>query len=930
MKSPFQKGTPREHSPMLRTALIFLALAGLVPAQSWTPLTNAFPSGAGTALLLTDGTVLVHATCTPNWYKLTPDNTGSYIHGTWSGAIPMQSTHAPQYFASAVLEDGRIIASGGEFNSICTAAADTNLTDIYNPATNSWLPLNPPFSPQVGDASSIVLPNGNLIIANQFGSNMAMTTPSAITCTATSCTATWTILSPAKADANSEEGWTLLPNANKFLTVDAQNGTNSEIYDASANTWSSANSTIVVIPSNGGMAIVPEVGPAILRPDGTVFQAGSSGHNAVYTVISNSWVAAPDFPIIGGAQQVVADGPAALLPSGNVLVIASTFFTLTTNGRPAHNFEWDGTNLNQISATPTNLSNDGAYQTRLLLLPTGQVLFTDGTNNIEIYTPSSTAPGNSSWMPTIISFPPSVTPGTTVSLSGTQLNGLSQANAYGDDAQSATNYPLVRVTNTGSGHVLYWKTHNHSTMAVATGAATVSTSVDIPSGAELGPSTLVVVANGIPSQPVNFNVSAATSLTNSGPTSDEYSDPVAVSATLTSGGSPVANKTITFTLNGAQTCNGLTNASGVASCMITPTETPGAYALVESFAGDTSYNASSANVSFNVNKENSHTSYLGVTTSDYDDAFVASASLTDPDDNSIILSGKTVTFVLGAGTGTETCSAMTNATGVASCNLTPNQAAGPYSMSATFPGDAFVQGSSVTGAFTITKEQDTVAFTAGSPTVIANGHSTTFSATLKEDGVTPIAGRSVSITLGTGGSAQTCTASPTNASGTASCSITPNQPLGPNTVSVSFAGDAFYLPSSGSESVISFAFLASGSMAIGNLNAVVGASVEFWGPDWATTNALTGGAAPDAFKGFANKAPQACGGTWTSAPANSSVPPATVPAFMGVIAPSSVVQNGAMMAGNDPIIVVVQVNPNTYGPAVGLAGTGTVVATYCP
>ena len=33
-------------------------------------------------------------------------------------------------------------------------------------------------------------------------------------------------------------------------------------------------------------------------------------------------------------------------------------FTLTTNGSPAHNFEWDGTNLNQItlSASPVSQS----------------------------------------------------------------------------------------------------------------------------------------------------------------------------------------------------------------------------------------------------------------------------------------------------------------------------------------------------------------------------------------------------------------------------------------------------------------------------------------------------------------------------------------------------------------------------------------------
>jgi hypothetical protein len=84
-------------------------------------------------------------------------------------------------------------------------------------------------------------------------------------------------------------------------------------------------------------------------------------------------------------------------------------------------------------------------------------------------------------------------------ISGTQFNGLSQGAAYGDDGQSATNYPLVRITNSATGHVLYARTYNHSTMAVATGSAIVSTHFAVPAGIELGASEIQVVANGIPS-----------------------------------------------------------------------------------------------------------------------------------------------------------------------------------------------------------------------------------------------------------------------------------------------------------------------------------------------------------------------------------------------------------------------------------------------
>jgi len=83
---------------------------------------------------------------------------------------------------------------------------------------------------------------------------------------------------------------------------------------------------------------------------------------------------------------------------------------------------------------------------------------------------------------------------------------LSQAASFGDEYETATNYPLVRITNNSTGRVFYARTHNHSTMGVATGSKIVSTSFDVPATMETGASSLVVVANGIPSIPVSITV----------------------------------------------------------------------------------------------------------------------------------------------------------------------------------------------------------------------------------------------------------------------------------------------------------------------------------------------------------------------------------------------------------------------------------------
>ena len=107
-------------------------------------------------------------------------------------------------------------------------------------------------------------------------------------------------------------------------------------------------------------------------------------------------------------------------------------------------------------------------------------------------------------------FPATVVLGSTYQISGQQFNGLSQAASFGDELETATNYPLVRITNNATHHVFYARTHGHSTMGVATGAEKVSTNFDVPAAAETGSSSLEVVANGIPSEPVTITVNTTT------------------------------------------------------------------------------------------------------------------------------------------------------------------------------------------------------------------------------------------------------------------------------------------------------------------------------------------------------------------------------------------------------------------------------------
>lgn len=126
-----------------------------------------------------------------------------------------------------------------------------------------------------------------------------------------------------------------------------------------------------------------------------------------------------------------------------------------------------------------------------------------------------------------------------------------------------------------------------------------------------------------------------------------------------------------------------------------------------------------------------------------------------------------------------------------------------------------------------------------------------------------------------------------------------------------------------------FQFPAGGAFVVGDLAALPAARVNFWGSQWSQANPMSGGSAPPAFKGWeSGDGTPTCGQTWTSQPGNSSNPPETVPAFMGVIVSSGVSKDGSVLTGTIRQIVVVRTEPG-YGPSPGRRGYGHVIAVVC-
>jgi hypothetical protein len=520
----------------------------LYPNANCAPPGNFSFGGVFAENLLTDGSVLIEALAFDDnfnfsfvEYKLSPDAFGSYVNGTWKqvASLPDAASAAnpngwgPFAFAAAVLPDGRVIYEGGEYTGFFDFLL-TNRGAIYDPVADKWTSVSPPsffvdlyppralFAPNpIGDSQSVVLADGTFMLADKMSRQAALLDLKTMTWTETGTS--------TKADLNDEEGWTLLPNG-KVLTVDCYTDfffhliptyptdpTNSEIYDPQTGQWSSAGSTINTLTD----PVTAEMGPGVLRPDGTVFAVGAPGSTSIYHVRSGRWSVGPHLPISPqGFQYTAQDAPGALLPNGNVLFGVSGGAEPPGggySGPPLAFFEFDG---HRLIAEPT--IPDGPILTSsnasLLLLPTGQVLAADSNTDVEIYTPDGHDNEHEhqqeheheheqehQWAPIVLWAPRAVHPGKSYELRGIRFNGMSQASMYGDEGQNATNYPLVRITNLRTKHVFYSRTHDHSSMAVASDDV-VSTHFDVPANQESGPSKLEVVANGIASEPLIVHV----------------------------------------------------------------------------------------------------------------------------------------------------------------------------------------------------------------------------------------------------------------------------------------------------------------------------------------------------------------------------------------------------------------------------------------
>jgi hypothetical protein len=497
-----QTGLGWEAAFMLAVGLLtagFVAPSKARAIGTWVLVIHRCDEPVEQMLLLPDGTVMAQAAgLSRHWYRLTPNVHGSYVNGTWTSR---QSMGISRYdYASAVLRDGRVFVIGGEYANI--AEGNPSQGEIYDLRTDTWklaagIPGNLwSAGDEFDDAACMVLPSGSLLISpvRYHVPNGTLIYDPALD--------SWSS-GPTNVGNQNEASWIKLPD-DSILTIPIFSTAQTERYNPALNQWiQDADVGTGLYSANG------EIGAGFLLPDGRAMFLGGTGHTAIYTPTGNTnqgaWAQGPEIP----DSRVMRDSPAAMMVNGKILCV----FTPPAPGdSPSYFYEYDymaGTNgsftptsspgNNTVGSPDSNTSISDNH--RMLDLPDGSVLYTNNGDDLWAYQPDGSALASAK--PVISNIHGSA--GGSYHLSGTGLNGISQGAFFGDDAQMDSNYPLVRITD-GNGNVTYARTYNWSSTSVMTGNRPVSTEFTLTNSVNqaAGPYSLVVVANGVASDPVTF------------------------------------------------------------------------------------------------------------------------------------------------------------------------------------------------------------------------------------------------------------------------------------------------------------------------------------------------------------------------------------------------------------------------------------------
>ena len=425
-------------------------------------------------------------------------------------------------------------------------------TNTYNPLTDSWTSSGSKVYDQSDEEGWLKLPSGGIF--NPFDIFRSINTGLTSAELYDPVAGTWASKSPSDIPPTAngmlpqlssfalgaELGPTIRLQDGRVLVIGANN--NTALYNPTTNTWFTGPTIMGTLSNsvNTAGSLAPfgaDDAPAAILPNGHVIFAADAGPAAVTSTgdtssTSQTITGIPSTALFQIGWEVrQSNGNSDVIQGGTTIesILSSTSITVnrmplvTTPGEglifggtfnnPTQLFDFNpagaaGAGSILPVSPPLNysgLNNSGSYVTRMLVLPTGQLLFNPSSQQLYIYTPDGSA--SLLYRSAVNAITYSGIPGQ-FTLTGRQLNGQSAGSSYGDDVQVDENYPIIRLTSS-TGTVYYCRTTNWSNLGVATGTASEMVTFTLPNGITAGTYSLVVSGAGISGVPVAFNITAA-------------------------------------------------------------------------------------------------------------------------------------------------------------------------------------------------------------------------------------------------------------------------------------------------------------------------------------------------------------------------------------------------------------------------------------
>lgn len=256
---------------------------------------------------------------------------------------------------------------------------------------------------------------------------------------------------------------------------------------------------------------------------GASFSGGQFTLTGVTRITGNAWRTGGGGQLRAGAIEVWAARPwwsgadhsGTFLPNGDLLFNVGTPIPDRLTGGFGGQYswmKWDGISSAATVVRSTRFGS-GIWST-IFPLPSGEYFLSDGesadSNIVTLTAPEATP--LATMVPVISTFPTSVVAGSTVALTGTNINGQIQGGLHNDELIVNTDFPIGRFRNATTNQVTYATCCRIATRGVFSGAN--SCTVDVPANLAPGTYDFSIIAGGVPS--VERSVAIVTAPTPSG------------------------------------------------------------------------------------------------------------------------------------------------------------------------------------------------------------------------------------------------------------------------------------------------------------------------------------------------------------------------------------------------------------------------------